>query len=197
MNSGIDADFRDQTSRERTKVEDLFDYDGCKVGRGTYGVVYKAKKKDGSNGEYALKLIEGTGISMSAVREISLLRELKHRNVINLQKVFLSSVDRRVWLLLDYAEYDLWHIIKHHRTAKGSRKAVETPKSMVKSLLYQIIDGIFYLHSNWVLHRDLKPANILVMGEGPERGCVKIADMGFARLFNCPLKPLADLDPVR
>ena len=34
------------------------------------------------------------------------------------------------------------------------------------------------------------------MGEGPERGRVKIADMGFARLFNSPLKPLADLDPV-
>ena len=41
-----------------------------------------------------------------------------------------------------------------------------------------------------------KPANILVMGEGQERGRVKIADMGFARLFNSPLKPLADLDPV-
>jgi len=67
---------------------------------------------------------------------------------------------------------------------------------MVKSLLYQILDGIHYLHANWVLHRDLKPANILVMGEGLERGRVKIADMGFARLFNSPLKPLADLDPV-
>lgn len=41
-----------------------------------------------------------------------------------------------------------------------------------------------------------KPANILVMGDGAVRGRVKIADMGFARLFNSPLKPLADLDPV-
>ncbi|XP_040839822.1 cyclin-dependent kinase 19 isoform X5 [Ochotona curzoniae] len=73
---------------------------------------------------------------------------------------------------------------------------MQLPRSMVKSLLYQILDGIHYLHANWVLHRDLKPANILVMGEGPERGRVKIADMGFARLFNSPLKPLADLDPV-
>lgn len=127
---------------------------------------------------------------------MQLLRELKHINVINLIRVFLSHTDRKVWLLFDYAEHDLWHIIKFHRAAKATKKAVVVPKGMVKSLLYQILDGIHYLHTNWVLHRDLKPANILVMGEGSERGRVKIADMGFARLFNAPLKPLADLDPV-
>uniref|UniRef100_A0A914DCE6 Cyclin-dependent kinase 8 n=1 Tax=Acrobeloides nanus TaxID=290746 RepID=A0A914DCE6_9BILA len=69
---------------------------------------------------------------------------------------------------------------------------------MVKSLLHQILSGIKYLHDNWILHRDLKPANILVMGEdaGMERGRVKIADMGFARIFYNPLKPFAELDPV-
>lgn len=116
--------------------------------------------------------------------------------MINLQRVFLSHADRKVWLLFDYSEHDLWHIIKFHRAAKANKKAVMVHKGMVKSLLYQILDGIHYLHSNWVLHRDLKPANILVMGQGVERGRVKIADMGFARLFNSPLKPLADLDPV-
>uniref|UniRef100_A0A8C7Y6K0 cyclin-dependent kinase n=1 Tax=Oryzias sinensis TaxID=183150 RepID=A0A8C7Y6K0_9TELE len=126
----------------------------------------------------------------------TLLRELKHPNVIALQKVFLSHSDRKVWLLFDYAEHDLWHIIKFHRASKANKKPMQLPRGMVKSLLYQILDGIHYLHANWVLHRDLKPANILVMGEGPERGRVKIADMGFARLFNSPLKPLADLDPV-
>uniref|UniRef100_A0A4W5PXH6 Cyclin-dependent kinase 8 n=1 Tax=Hucho hucho TaxID=62062 RepID=A0A4W5PXH6_9TELE len=90
----------------------------------------------------------------------------------------------------------LEHIIKFHRASKANKKPLQLPRGMVKSLLYQILDGIHYLHANWVLHRDLKPANILVMGEGPERGRVKIADMGFARLFNSPLKPLADLDPV-
>nr|XP_040017415.1 cyclin-dependent kinase 19 isoform X3 [Gasterosteus aculeatus aculeatus] len=146
----MDYDFKTKLAAEREKVEDLFEYEGCKVGRGTYGHVYKAKRKDGKDEkEYALKQIEGTGISMSACREVALLRELKHPNVIALQKVFLSHSDRKVWLLFDYAEHDLW-----------------------------------------------KPANILVMGEGPERGRVKIADMGFARLFNSPLKPLADLDPV-
>ncbi|CAL1273772.1 unnamed protein product [Larinioides sclopetarius] len=193
----MDFDFKVRTANERAKVEDLFEYEGCKVGRGTYGHVYKARRKDGSDPkDYALKQIEGTGISMSACREIALLRELKHPNVISLQRVFLSHTDRKVFLLFDYAEHDLWHIIKFHRAAKANKKPVMVPKGMVKSLLYQILDGIHYLHSNWVLHRDLKPANILVMGEGPERGRVKIADMGFARLFNSPLKPLADLDPV-
>uniref|UniRef100_A0A2K5E7E2 cyclin-dependent kinase n=1 Tax=Aotus nancymaae TaxID=37293 RepID=A0A2K5E7E2_AOTNA len=193
----MDYDFKAKLAAERERVEDLFEYEGCKVGRGTYGHVYKARRKDGKDEkEYALKQIEGTGISMSACREIALLRELKHPNVIALQKVFLSHSDRKVWLLFDYAEHDLWHIIKFHRASKANKKPMQLPRSMVKSLLYQILDGIHYLHANWVLHRDLKPANILVMGEGPERGRVKIADMGFARLFNSPLKPLADLDPV-
>lgn len=193
----MDYDFKMSMSEKRQKVEDLFDYEGSKVGRGTYGHVYKAKAKDPKDEkEYALKEIEGTGISMSACREIALLRELDHPNVINLVRVFLSHADRKVWLLVDYSEHDLWHIIKFHRNAKAQKRQVNVQKGMVKSLLHQILDGIHYLHTNWILHRDLKPANILVMGEGPERGTVKIADMGFARLFNSPLKPLADLDPV-
>nr|BAC35463.1 unnamed protein product [Mus musculus] len=171
----MDYDFKAKLAAERERVEDLFEYEGCKVGRGTYGHVYKARRKDGKDEkEYALKQIEGTGISMSACREIALLRELKHPNVIALQKVFLSHSDRKVWLLFDYAEHDLWHIIKFHRASKANKKPMQLPRSMVKSLLYQILDGIHYLHANWVLHRDLKPANILVMGEGPERGRVKI-----------------------
>jgi len=43
----MDYDFKLKTASERAKVEDLFDYEGCKVGRGTYGHVYKARRKDG------------------------------------------------------------------------------------------------------------------------------------------------------
>lgn len=68
----MDYEFKMKMQNERVKVEDLFDYEGCKIGRGTYGHVYKGRRKDRSdNIDYALKQIEGTGLSMSACREIA------------------------------------------------------------------------------------------------------------------------------
>ncbi|KAF9663477.1 hypothetical protein SADUNF_Sadunf17G0054600 [Salix dunnii] len=61
---------------------------------------------------------------------------------------------------LDYAEHDLYEIIRHHRD-KGNNLINQYP---VKSLLWQLLNGLNYLHSNWIIHKDLKPSNILVMG---------------------------------
>lgn len=89
----MDHGFLQKLSSLRRKVDDDFSYEGCKVGRGTYGHVYKARARDENDKrEYALKLIEGTGITPSACREIALLRELQHPNVIALQKVFLARI---------------------------------------------------------------------------------------------------------
>lgn len=80
----MDYEFKNETNSIRQKVEDLFDFEGCKVGRGTYGHVYKATTKKSPKQEYALKQIEGTGISMSACREIAvrLSKKLLHRMII-------------------------------------------------------------------------------------------------------------------
>lgn len=43
----MDYEFKMKTQKDRTKVEDLFEFEGCKVGRGTYGHVYKARRKEG------------------------------------------------------------------------------------------------------------------------------------------------------
>ncbi|KAI6175091.1 Cyclin-dependent kinase 8 [Aphelenchoides bicaudatus] len=161
------------------------------IGRGTYGHVYKATRRNIKEDKfYALKIIDKPGFTTSACREVSLLRESRHPNMVKLRKVVFTP-DRNVCLVFDYAEHDLWQIINFHREAKAKKQQVVAPKHMIKSLLYQILNGINYLHDNWIL-----PANILVMGDGVERGRVKIGDMGFARVFYNPVKPLTDIDPV-
>lgn len=47
--------------------------------------------------------------------------------------------------------------------------------------MWQLLRGMNAMHQSWMLHRDLKPSNILVMGQGPENGTLKIADFGLAR----------------
>jgi cyclin-dependent kinase 8/11 len=162
-----------------------------KVGEGTFGEVYKAKDKSlpsHVNEFVAIKLFktkEGEGISFTTCREISLLQELKHENIVALKDVVIEPHKRQLHLVFEYAEYDLFVIIKAHHKAKQNLH-----EAAVKSFLWQILNGINYLHLNWIIHRDLKPSNILVMGEGSQSGIVKIADFGLARIFQAPLLEL-------
>ncbi|KAL9271045.1 Cyclin-dependent kinase E-1-like protein [Drosera capensis] len=178
------------------KPEWLQQYDLIgKIGEGTYGLVFLAKiKSPGSNRgkSIAIKKFkqskDGDGVSPTAIREIMLLREISHENVVKLVNVHINHVDMSLYLAFDYAEHDLYEIIRHHRDKVNSPISRYT----VKSLLWQLLNGLNYLHSNWIIHRDLKPSNILVMGEGEEQGVVKIADFGLARIYQAPLKPLSE-----
>lgn len=137
----------------------------------------------------------GDGISPTAIREIKLLRELKNRYIVDLVDVMLDEADKALYLVFDYAEHDLLEMIRWHHNRASQPMQMPT----VKSLLWQILHGMNYLHKNWIIHRDLKPSNILVTGQDKppnERGCVKIADFGLARLFQAPLRPLTDVDAV-
>jgi cyclin-dependent kinase 8/11 len=97
---------------------------GEKVGEGTYGLVYLATSK-GSAGtrdskkRYALKHFkegrEGEGISPTAIREIMLLRELQHDNLVHLDSVHINRAESSLWLAFDYAEHDLFEMIRFHR----------------------------------------------------------------------------------
>ena len=92
--------------------------------------------------------------------------------------------------MFDFAEYDLHDIITHHaRSSDGG----PPPPFLVKSVVWQMLQGVAFLHSHCLVHRDLKPSNILLMGpDSREPGCVKIADFGLARSLRAPLRPLAD-----
>ncbi|EST05108.1 Protein kinase domain protein [Kalmanozyma brasiliensis GHG001] len=127
-----------------------------------------------------------TGISQSAMREISLNRELSHVNIVTLHQVMLE--DKAIYMVFEYAEHDLLQIIHYHSTALRA----PIPVAVLKSLLWQLINGVAYLHANWILHRDLKPANILVTSAG----VVKIGDLGLARLYSSPLQSLYNGDKV-
>ncbi|RKP25716.1 Serine/threonine-protein kinase SSN3 [Syncephalis pseudoplumigaleata] len=167
------------------------------ISSGTYGRVYKARSRDSTDqSEYAIKAFkvekEGesgqitTGISQSACREIALCRELSHINIMALREVLTEN--HAIYMVLEYAEHDLLQILQFH----GHEERKPLPELTVKSCLWQLLNGLSYLHANWILHRDLKPANILVTN----KGVVKIGDLGLARVYRQPLLPLADGDRV-
>lgn len=164
----------------------------CKIGEGTFGVVYLARSKANRSRLLAIKTIkpgkESDGVSPTAIREL-MLRELKHEHLIHLDSVHINRKDPCLSLAFDYADHDLYGIISYHR--ERLRSAPISPFT-VKSLMWQLLNGLSYLEQNWVMHRDLKPSNILVMGEGPEQGKVKIGDFGLARFVREPLCPLSE-----
>jgi serine/threonine protein kinase len=149
-----------------------------KLGEGTYGVVYKAQNK--ATGEMvALKKIrlekEDDGVPSTAIREISLLKGLKHPNIVELKEVLYS--EKALYLVFEYLEFDLKKYIK----SKGE----PLKPDQVKSFTYQILQALVYLHQQRIFHRDLKPQNLLIDSEG---GCIKLADFGLARAFGLPIK---------
>ncbi len=151
----------------------------AKLGEGTYGVVFKAKDMK-TQEIVAIKKVklenESEGVPSTAIREISLLKELSHPNVIKLKDVLFE--DGRLFLIFEYADCDLKKFIDRHK--KG------LPPELVKSFLYQILAALNYCHAHRVIHRDLKPQNILI----DKNGILKLADFGLARAFGLPIKTM-------
>lgn len=150
-----------------------------KIGEGTYGVVYKAR--DRLNGRMiALKKIrleqEEEGVPSTAIREISLLKELQHENVVSLMDVV--HCDKKLYLVFEFLDLDL----KKHM---DSNPNLSQDHQLIKLYVYQMLQGIAYCHSHRVLHRDLKPQNLLI---DRGRNALKLADFGLARAFGIPVR---------
>eukprot|EP00123_Amoebidium_parasiticum_P010670 comp20241_c0_seq1/m.25284 comp20241_c0_seq1/g.25284 ORF comp20241_c0_seq1/g.25284 comp20241_c0_seq1/m.25284 type:complete len:298 (-) comp20241_c0_seq1:22-915(-) len=148
-----------------------------KLGEGTYGVVYKAQNRE-TGDVVALKRIrldsEDEGVPCTAIREISLLKELKHPNIVRLYDVL--HTEKKLTLVFEYCEQDL----KKYLDSCGG----EIDPMQVKSFLYQLLKGVAFCHDHRVLHRDLKPQNLLINKHGE----LKLADFGLARAFGIPVR---------
>ncbi|XP_010782608.1 cyclin-dependent kinase 2 [Notothenia coriiceps] len=149
-----------------------------KIGEGTYGVVYKAKNK--VTGEtVALKKIrldtETEGVPSTAIREISLLKELSHPNIVKLRDVI--HTENKLYLVFEFLHQDL-------KKFMDSFTVAGIPLPLVKSYLFQLLQGLAFCHSHRVLHRDLKPQNLLINAQGE----IKLADFGLARAFGVPVR---------
>ncbi|XP_004207735.1 cyclin-dependent kinase 7 isoform X1 [Hydra vulgaris] len=149
------------------------------LGEGAFATVYKAEDIENENCIVAVKKIKlgdrseaKDGINRTALREIKLLQELHHPNIIRLLDVFghKSSIS----LVFDFMETDLELIIK-------DTSLILSPPH-IKSFILMTIQGLEFLHSHWVLHRDMKPNNLLL----DSKGILKIGDFGLAKTFGSP-----------
>ncbi|KAG0227269.1 Cyclin-dependent kinase catalytic subunit [Actinomortierella wolfii] len=181
-----------------------------KIGEGTYGVVYKATER--STGRVvALKKIrlenEDEGVPSTAIREISLLKELKHGHIVQLLDILHD--ESKLYLVFEFLDLDLKRYMDNYsnqalnaaaaQSTNGSSSSGQSangtsngatnqppglPLTAVKSYLHQLIRGIEYCHARRILHRDLKPQNLLIDKDAN----LKLADFGLARAFGIPLR---------
>jgi len=145
-------------------------------GEGTYGKVYKARNRRSAE-VVAMKQMkldaQEEGVPSTAIREIALLKELSHVNVVRLLDVFCKP--SKLVLVFEFLENDL----KKYMKSVGGHL---TP-STVKNLFYQLCRGTDFCHANRIIHRDLKPQNLLI----DSHLRLKIADFGLARAFTVPV----------
>jgi len=147
-----------------------------KIGEGTYGIVYKAKNKE-TKALVALKRIrleDAEGVPSTTIREISLLKGLKHPNIVAMLDVIHE--DKNLFIAFEYMVADL------KKFMDDTKK--ELPPALVKSYMQQLLSAIAFCHSHVIVHRDLKPQNLLIDNEGH----IKLADFGLGRGFDFPLR---------
>ncbi|XP_011297181.1 cyclin-dependent kinase 12 [Fopius arisanus] len=155
----------------------------AQIGEGTYGQVYKAQDKRAAV-LVALKKVrlenEKEGFPITAVREIKILRQLNHKNIVNLREIVTDKQDAKdfrkdkgsFYLVFEYMDHDLMGLLESGM--------VDFNEMNNASIMKQLLDGLNYCHGKNFLHRDIKCSNILMNN----RGEVKLADFGLARLYN-------------
>ena len=129
-----------------------------KLGEGTYGTVYKCydTRKEQVVAVKKLKFHhENEGIPATSIREIGILRSMKHENLVFLKDIARDDSEKNsLYLSFEMMDSDLGSFIKSRNR--------QVPIHEIKKIMYEIIKGVDHLHQNRIFHRDLKPENVLV-----------------------------------
>jgi len=142
-----------------------------KLGRGAYGIVWKAIDKK-TREVVALKkcfdAFQNATDAQRTFREIMFLQELNgHENIVRLLNVLKADNDQDIYLICDYMESDLHAVIRANILEDIHKQYI----------IYQLLKSIKYMHSGEMLHRDIKPSNLLLNSDCQ----VKVCDFGLAR----------------
>lgn len=146
------------------------------IGEGVYGKVHKAKDEVGK--VVALKRVktnsnsEKEGFPITSLREIQILWELRHENIVSLEDVVVSDKERSVYLVFEYLEHDLNGLIE----LVGPGVTAEHAQCFAK----QLVEGVAFMHERQYLHRDIKASNLLISRTNQ----LKIGDWGLARKYD-------------
>jgi cyclin-dependent kinase len=120
---------------------------------------------------------EDEGVPSTAIREISLLKEMRDDYIVSLYNI-VHSDSHKLYLVFEFLDLDLKKYMESIPEGEG------LGADMIKRFMSQLIKGTKYCHSHRILHRDLKPQNLLIDKEGN----LKLADFGLARAFGVPLR---------
>eukprot|EP00184_Porphyridium_aerugineum_P000653 CAMPEP_0184693344 /NCGR_PEP_ID=MMETSP0313-20130426/1587_1 /TAXON_ID=2792 /ORGANISM="Porphyridium aerugineum, Strain SAG 1380-2" /LENGTH=461 /DNA_ID=CAMNT_0027151401 /DNA_START=290 /DNA_END=1675 /DNA_ORIENTATION=+ len=145
---------------------------GETLGEGAFGKVKLGKHVE-TGEQFAVKIIEKKDIAANSMatnvkREISIMRALKHPNIVNFHEVLISKTS--IFIIMDLVSGDELYNLMKKRGTLSERDA--------KQIFYQLINGVAYCHERGIYHRDLKPENILIDAQNT----LKITDFGMSAM---------------
>ncbi|XP_021358799.1 cyclin-dependent kinase-like 2 isoform X3 [Mizuhopecten yessoensis] len=156
------------------------------VGEGSYGMVLKCRHKETGQLVAIKKFLESEDDKMVkkiALREVRMLKQLRHDHLVNLIEVFRRK--KRLYLVFEFVDHTVLDELE--KCPNG------LDENTVRRILWQVLKGIEFCHVHNIIHRDIKPENILVS----KSGIVKLCDFGFARTLAQPGETYTDYVATR